>query len=168
MLIVGCLSSAPAQVPPPSEASLRVGFVYNFGKFTEWPAQSLPAGQVMLCLAGPDVQGAVATIEGRVIQGRTVRVRRVSRPDELKGCQMAYLTDLDERRVTDLLRAVRGQPVLTVGDVEGFVDLGGMIGLGLSAGRVHFDINQEAVQAGGLKLSSQLLRLARAVKGSGS
>jgi YfiR/HmsC-like len=167
--LVGCMCGVPAQVPAPTEAALKAGFVYNFGKFTEWPAQALPTAQVQLCVVGSDGQGMAATaaVDGRALQNRTVRVRRGPRPDELKTCQIVYVTDADERRATEVLRQLRGQPVLTVGDIDGFTDLGGMIGLGMTAGRVHFDINHEAVQAAGLRLSSQLLRLARNVKGAG-
>lgn len=167
--LVGSMCGAPAQVPAPTEAALKAGFVYNFGKFTEWPAQVWAGSQLQLCVVGSEGQGAAATaaIDGRPLQGRTVRVRRGVRLDELRACQIVYVTEVDERRVTEVLRQLRGQPVLTVGDIDGFVELGGMIGLGMTAGRVHFDIHHEAVQAGGLRLSSQLMRLARQVKGAG-
>lgn len=167
-LLVGGLGglSAAAQGSASPEAAIKAGFVYNFGKFTEWPSQALPAGQLVLCVVGPDAQGAIATaIEGRVLQGRVLSVRRQGRGDDVKACQIVYVTDADERRLTDVLRQVRNQPVLTVGDVDGFVDAGGMIGLGVNAGRVSFEINHEAALASGLKLSSQLLKLATAVRG---
>jgi hypothetical protein len=164
---LGVGSGAPAEAP--SEPVLKAGFVYNFGKFTEWPPGSPPGAPMWLCLIGNDPQGALtATVEGRLLQGRPVRVRRNPRTEELRTCQIVYVTDPDERHQAEVLRALREQPVLTVGDVDGFIDLGGMIGLGMASGKVRFDINQEAVQAGGLKLSSQLMRLARTVKGQGS
>lgn len=157
---------AMAQGALTSEAAVKAGFVFNFGKFTEWPPGGLPPGQIQLCLVGPDPQGAVVSaVEGRTLQGRTVSVRRNPRTEELRACQILYITDLDERRQSEALRAVRQQPVLTVGDVEGFTDLGGMIGIGAAGGRVTFEIHNEVAQAAGLKLSSQLLRLATNVRG---
>jgi len=55
--------------------------------------------------------------------------------------------------------------VLTVGDGEGFIDEGGMIGLVRSGDRLQFDINQPALQRAGLRASSQLLKLARNLGG---
>lgn len=166
MLVAAFASTVPAQSTLTSEPAVKAGFVFNFGKFTEWPAGALPASQIQLCLIGPDAQGAVSTaIEGRPLQGRPVNVKRNPRTDELKSCQILYVTDPDERHQSEVLRAVRNQPVLTVGDVEGFAEVGGMIGLGMAGGRVSFEINNEVAQACGLKISSQLLRLATTVRG---
>ena len=104
-------------------------------------------------------------IEGRTLQGRVMNVKRNPRAEELKSCQIVYVTDPDERRQSEVLRAVRNQPVLTIGDVDGFAEMGGMIGLGATGGRVTFEINNEAAQAAALKFSSQLLRLATTVRG---
>jgi hypothetical protein len=49
---------------------------------------------------------------------------------------------------------------LTISDTPGFVQAGGIIELKLRAGRIRFDINQGAARQVGLKLSSQLLKLA--------
>jgi hypothetical protein len=50
--------------------------------------------------------------------------------------------------------------VLTLGDLPGFVDAGGMIGLRVEASRVRFDVNLSTAQAAGLVLNSQMLKLA--------
>lgn len=157
----------PAAAQQAAEPVVKAGFVYNFAKFTEWPLAAMPAGQpVQLCLAGTDAAVVPAAVfEGKVLQGRTLAVRRPTRPEELRSCHIVYLADTDERRQSEVLRALRGLPVLTVGDGEGFAELGGMIGLLVEGGRVQFEVNTEAAQAAGLKISSQLLRLARQVRG---
>jgi len=77
---------------------------------------------------------------------------------------MMFIAESEERRIPELLRVVKGSPVLTVGDVDGFAEAGGMIGLINADNRVQFEINNEAAQRANLKISSQLLRLARLVK----
>jgi hypothetical protein len=57
-----------------------------------------------------------------------------------------------------------GRGVLTVGEGVPFVREGGMIGFVIDNRRVRFDINQAAVEAAGLKMSSKLLSVAREVK----
>ena len=157
----------PAAGQQAAEPVVKAGFVYNFAKFIEWPPAAMPAGQpVQLCLTGTDAQALVAAVfEGKVLQGRALAVRRQVRPEELRGCHIVYVTETDERRQSEVLRALRGQPVLTVGDGEGFAEVGGMIGLLVEGGRVQFEVNTEVASAAGLKISSQLLRLARQVRG---
>lgn len=156
-----------ADAAAPSEYAVKTAFIFNFAKFTEWPAPASVAtrGQIVLCaFAGEPYKAALAAIDGKSLQGRTMQVRfRVGR-EEIKSCDMMFVTGSEERRITELLRMVKGSPVLTVGDVDGFAEAGGMIGLIYADNRVQFEINNEAAQRANLKIGSQLLRLARLVK----
>jgi len=166
LLALGAWGTA-ARAAGPSEPAVKAGFVYNFAKFTEWPPSALPTtGSVLLCMLGGDPQGAVAgAIEGKLLQGRTLTVRRQTKVDELHTCQIVYLTEVDERRQTEALRAIRGLPVLSIGDADGFAEVGGMIALVAVGERIQFEVNSDAAHGSGLKISSQLMRLARAVRG---
>jgi hypothetical protein len=53
--------------------------------------------------------------------------------------------------------------VLTIGDVDQFAELGGMINLTTEDKRIRFEVNVQAIERAGLKAGSQLLRLARIV-----
>ena len=55
------------------------------------------------------------------------------------------------------------QPVLTVSDLPGFAQQGGVIGLVRQGGRLRFEINRGVAQAAGLRLSVDLLSLAMSV-----
>ena len=165
LLTLGAWSTG-ARAAGPSEPAVKAGFVYNFAKFTEWPAGALGTAQIGVCLVGADPLGAVTgLLDGKPLQGRTVTVRRNVRGDDLKTCAIVFVTDVDERRQADALRAVRALPVLTIGDGEGFVDAGGMIGMVSADDRIQFEIDLDAAQRSGLKIHAQLLKLARFVKG---
>jgi hypothetical protein len=56
---------------------------------------------------------------------------------------------------------------LTVSDIGGFAQAGGMIGLVEADQRIRFDINLATTHQANLKLSSQLLKLATIVEQSG-
>ena len=53
--------------------------------------------------------------------------------------------------------------VLTVGDTSGFTESGGSINFLMEDSKVRFDINLTASEKAGLKIRSQLLRLAKKV-----
>jgi hypothetical protein len=61
-----------------------------------------------------------------------------------------------------VLRAA-GPGVLTVGEGEGFIRDGGMIAFVIEDNRVRFAINQAVAENAGLKLSSKLLSVAKAI-----
>jgi hypothetical protein len=58
---------------------------------------------------------------------------------------------------------VNASRVLTVSDLEPFCRLGGGIGLVHEENRLRFEVNMEAAERSGLKVSSKLLTLARKV-----
>ncbi len=163
------LTGAPAYGADPAvqtEQSIKAAFIYNFAKFTEWPATTgeTPGVLVLCAFSGESYGAALAAIDGKAVHGHTMRVRRGVRLDEIKSCHMVFIAESNEHRTAELLRAARGAPVLTIGEADGFAEAGGMIGLITADNRVQFEINNEAAQRANLKISSQLLRLARLVK----
>jgi hypothetical protein len=58
------------------------------------------------------------------------------------------------------LGALEGAPVLTISDMEGFAEQGGVIGLMMIHTRIRFAINPAVAQSAGITISSRLLNLA--------
>jgi hypothetical protein len=67
-----------------------------------------------------------------------------------------------------LLAASAGKPVLTVSDIPGFLDRGGMIQFLVQDNRVRFSVNLRPVARSSISLSSELLKVAVAVNGRSS
>ncbi len=170
-LLAGAFSVLALAKPMPSQAdgigaeSVKAGFVYNFTKFVEWPAASLPAGSPLhLCVAGAALNGKLGLLQGRQSQGHEIRVRDIAGQGDLANCHILYIAPSEARRMNGLLIAVANAPVLTISDIEEFPVYGGMIGLTLQDKRVGFAINLANARAAGLKPSAQLLRLGEVVQ----
>lgn len=164
-LALGLLTLAEAQ-PALSEAQVKAAFVLNFSRYVEWPATAFAShdAPVVACSVGRDALGAaLAALEGRSVQGRLLKVRRAVPPEDMRGCHVVFISEVDERRVIPVLRALAGQPVLTVSDTERFIDAGGAIGIVLGDERLQFEINRNALEQSQLKASASLLNLARNV-----
>jgi hypothetical protein len=157
-------AQAPGSAP---EYHLKAAYLFNFTKFTEWPGAVLPPGApIHVCVAGRDPFGDnLGTLEGRIAQGHAIRVRRGLRADTLRGCHVVFVSEDDDRSEQSILRAAESVSALTVSDREGFLERGGTIGMSTRDSRILFEINVEAGQRAGLKLSSQMVKLARSVKG---
>lgn len=142
------------------EYSVKALFLYNFIKFTEWPQPGKQ--EVSLCLTGPDPFGeALDAIDGKLAHGLPVKIRRDVKGEASKDCHLLFINEPDRPRLLRLLRLLDGTPVLTIGESEGFVQSGGMIGLILEENRVQFHVNMKSAERGGIKISAQLLKLAR-------
>jgi len=70
----------------------------------------------------------------------------------------------DRSEIFRIVRSVGASPVLTIGQCVQFTRLGGVSALIREGGRYQFQINREAAERAGLKVSSKLLRLATVVR----
>jgi hypothetical protein len=94
--------------------------------------------------------------------------KRVSRSQDVSSCNILFISPSEEERLPRILKELGRTSVLTVGETEHFGERGGMINFRVEGERVRLEINVEATQRAGLKVSSQLLKLASIVKDSSS
>ncbi len=161
-----CLPAVASGEAP--EYEVKAGFLYNFTKFVTWPPEAFrgPNSPIVIGILGEDPfgQGLEASLSGETAQGRAVHVRKITRvEDAAQACQVLFVSRSERGKAREILRALAGRPILTVGDDEDFAAQGGVIQFYLEQRRVRFVINMAASQRAGLKISSQLLQLARVI-----
>lgn len=166
-IVAGLVSSAFAQRP--TEYEVKAAFVYNFAKFTEWAPGAFAGDDapIVIGVLGEDPFGAALgrTVRGKTVKGRRLAVRRFSKAgDGLRTCHILFVSASESGRLASVFKHLQGEPVLTVGEIEGFGEKGGMINFVLDQHRIRFEINPEVAERAGLKLSSRLLKLARIVR----
>jgi hypothetical protein len=162
-LLLGCLVPGQANAQA-SEYQVKAVYLLNFLQYTTWPASALPEdGPIRLCVLGTDPMGdlLVDAVAGRRAQGRRIELLPVERVVELERCHAGFIAQQNRVAAGVWLERLRGLPVLTIGEGEGFTRAGGMIALVLDASTVRFDVNADALRTAGLDLSSRVLRLAR-------
>lgn len=80
--------------------------------------------------------------------------------DSLSRCDLLFISSSEKSFVGRILAPLRTKRILTISDMPGFVDRGGMIGLLTDGDKVRFEINLKSAIDANLKFSSTLLRLA--------
>ncbi|MGE5110132.1 MAG: YfiR family protein [Acidobacteriaceae bacterium] len=167
-LVLALLLSAPpfldAQHIKATEAQLKAAFLFNFAKYVTWPHS--PESHFNICILGPDPFGPAldSIVTGETLAGKPAQVRRIRGTHEASGCQIVFVSSSDESRLQSILDELATTPALTVSDMPGFVDRGGMIQFVTEGDRVRFIVNLAAAQKVGLVLSSELLKVAKAVQ----
>jgi len=152
------------QAKPLPGAAVKAEFVLRFPEFVSWPKDSpsnVEAAPIVVCLS-PQNKLASNMTQGPPHPGqrpRRVTVRQLQTMDEVTGCDAVYLEGTD----VTVLDSLAARPVLTVGDQPGFCQRGGIINLLVIDGRVRFEINLGRARQAGLRIDSQLLRLATRV-----
>jgi uncharacterized protein DUF4154 len=152
------------------EYHVKAAFLYHFVQLVEWPANSLggESSPVTLCIIGEDPFGGdlEATLAGKTVGTRSLRVRHLKEAEELQGCHVLFVSEHEAAHLARLLQGLKDGPILTVGESNGFVEQGGMIGFLVVDNKVRFEINLEAAERAKLKISSRLLLLAKTVIGN--
>jgi hypothetical protein len=146
---------------------LKAAFLVNFAKFTTWPADVLPAGtQVLACVSGDNrVADALEELtRAQQIDGRGILVRKLKRDGPLTGCHLLYWSATNDTDSNDLLHAAFKKTILTVSDLPDFAEYGGIAGFFVDGGKMRFAVNPAAAERVHLRISSQLLSLAKIVK----
>ena len=165
LLLVLLLGPLFARADRPTEHEVKAAFLYNFAKFVKWPEEDARAPTFVIAVLGEDPFGSVLdrTVAGKTVLDRKVEVRRLSKLDAPGRIHILFVGASEKDRLPQVLKSLEGTSVLTVGAMDSFAERGGMIAFKVRDDVVQFEINLDQVERAHLKMSSQLLRLARHV-----
>jgi YfiR/HmsC-like len=166
--VLFAVPSIRAQQSKLPEYEVKAAYLYNFGKFVEWPATA-NAGKdnsFTICVLGQDPFGPAldAALAGQSIDGKNVVARRLSKAQEAVNCRIVFISSSEESRLKDVLEALDKAAVLTVSDIPQFSTRGGAIQFVLDGKKIRFEVNLSNAAEAGLTLSSELLKVATTVR----
>lgn len=174
-LVLTVVAALLACLPPEAlaasagEYQVKAAFLYNFARFVDWPNRSGEPASVTICILGDDPFGGdINAIVGKPVGDRKLQVRRLGSGSGAADCQILFVSGSESSDLGRALGAIKGRPVLTVGDTPGFAERGVVINLYVDQSKVRFEINLDAAKRARLNISSQLLKLARITKDKGA
>lgn len=146
------------------EYQLKAAFLFHFTSFISWPDEALGDDSIEIGVLGQDPFGkALDALDGKVVQGRKVVVKRSRSAKDLKSCAVLFIARSEQRRLPEILSEMDHRPVLTVSEIEGFAHRWGIINFTIAENHVRIEINNEAAKRANLRISSRLLRVATVV-----
>jgi hypothetical protein len=163
------LGVTQSQAEESREYAVKSAFLYNFAKFVDWPPESFKneTSPLVLGIVGVDPFGAVLeTLKDKSVKGRKLIIRRLPRLETFEDCQILFISSSEKGNLRAMLTTIKNHNILTVSDIDRFAYQGGMIGLVMVDNNINFEINLEMVQRSKLKVSSQLLKLAKIIQGA--
>jgi hypothetical protein len=159
--------SARAQTAVSSEYQIKAVYLFNFAQFVDWPATAFPTPETPLVIGilGKDpFDGSLEeAVRGETVNHRPLVVRRYNRVEDVFDCHVLFISRSETDHLSRIFTALKGRNILTVGEVEGFADQGGMIRFITEKNRVRFKINVGSAKAASLTISSKLLRPAEVI-----
>lgn len=170
LIVIAIFLAAPghlfAEDGASQEYKVKAAFLYNFTLFVEWPTEAFTGNDspLTVCILGKSPFGnALGGLKGKTVKTRKLAVRQINSPQEIGGCQVLFVSASEKMQLPNILAAVKNRNVLTVSDIDSFAEAGGIINFITLEDKVRFEVNLKAAQQARLKISSQLLKLARDV-----
>ena len=162
-----CLAS-PSDTPRKSkEFHIKALFLYNFANFVEWPDDAFKNTQskLKMCLYGSvPFGGFLDTVDGTRIKDRRLKIVRTSEAEEIKpGCHILFVGNAQMDTIQELFENINHLFVLSIGNVEGFTEKGGIVNILRTRDHQKFEINLSKAIENGLLIDSDLLNLARII-----
>jgi hypothetical protein len=166
-IALGAVPENASAQPKASEYQIKAAYLFDFAKFVKWPSDSVLArgSDFEICVLGIDPFGGDldARVSGEKLDGLPVAVRRLIDVAESKTCRVIFISRSEEAHLPALLAALGSSESLTVSDIPRFLKRGGMIEFVPEGSRVRFGINLDSALRSRLRVSSELLKVAKNV-----
>lgn len=151
-----------------SEYQVKAAFLYNIARFVSWPEEVFEGqdARFVFAVVGQDPfdEHLDRALADRKIGERAVSVVRHADPKGIRRCQILFVPATEMKHLPKVLAAVKGEPVLLIGEADGFARKGGAVNFYIAKKNVRFEINPAETKRRGLSVSSRLLKLARVIE----
>ena len=146
-----------------SETQVQAAIIYQFTRFTQWPDFERPFK--IQVVADPELKNAIeGAIKGKNFSEHPIEVELSSWKEPVREHTKVLVFPKDHHKeVQSFIQNIKNKPILTVSYGEGLAASGVMINFYLGNSSLKFEINKTAAEDASLKLSSQILKLARIV-----
>lgn len=157
-------------------AGIMAAYLRHIAALTSWPGEEDAAGEpIRIGVVGLDPNGVMRPIRlrlesegGLLAQDRPIVLTSLAETpagtiesDALASCGLIFVSEGAEEAWNRIRPLVSRLPVVTVSEMQGFSDNGGMVEYFVErrSGKVRMKINLEAVRSAGVTLSARLLSL---------
>ncbi len=166
-LLVLLFSSSALANPAVRDYQIKAAIMYKISKFVTWP-EPIGNGQVVhfgLCILGDDKFGSTLDeLETRTTNNKPIRVFRFSQSSAVnEQCHLVFIAESKAIFLDSILDYLAPMPILTISDIVGFVEKGGMLQIVTGDQGIQFFINLNRLNQSGLSVSAQLLELSTIV-----
>lgn len=172
-----CAGAQAAEIDRAKAAAVMAAYLRHIAALTSWPESAAAGAREPLLIGaiGRDPNGVMDPFrqrmqseEGLVAQGRPIQLVELNpaadeegATDQLVSCALVFLSEGTDEEWRHLRPLVGSLPIVTVSEMEGFADQGGMIEyfVDRQSGKVRMKINLQAMRAAGVSFSARLLVL---------
>jgi hypothetical protein len=165
----GAAAQSTAESAINRESTIKAAYLYNFGRYVRWPSGTFRSDQdsFVIGVLGADTLDVDLDRIARAkkIEGRSIVIRRFTSLKKYSPCHVLFVpASVKPEQQLETIGRLQKVPVLLVGETPGFAERGGTVNFFIEENKIRLQINQQAAERAGLKISAKLLHLAVLVK----
>ncbi len=148
---------------------IKAGFIYRFILFSEWPASAFtknPDTFTIGIVGDNPFEDFLNQVINQQVDGRKLVISYLSAQpsqEKLSACQVLFIPSSLAGQEKQILKKVKGFPVLTISDMEGFLEKGGMISFFSRRNKIRFSVHRTHADRVGINFRGQMLKMAARV-----
>lgn len=146
------------------ESEYKAYFIYTFSKYVGWEGFEVDSSFVIGVIGDSKLIPYLEKIARvKSIKGKKITIKLWTQVDSIKECHMLFIPNSKKDQLVEIKKNIQGKNILTISDTPGFADKGVCINLVKIDDRIGFEVNMKAITDSTLKVSSQLLKLAKLI-----
>jgi hypothetical protein len=142
----------------PTEYEIKAQFIWNFSEFIEWPENTNK--RKVLCTIGEDP--FIFEFDELKKKSNTTSIEEIKRNinlHEIDKCHILFVSKSEKYNLPKIFRKTAGKPILTISEINGFADKGGIIEFINESGYVKIIVNYRIGTLSNLRISARLLKI---------
>lgn len=160
--VVSARAAQPAIV---STQAVYAAFTLNLTRFVTWPANTFASEDEPLVIGtfprDPINAELDAAVRDEMVNRHPIKTLRLQSLEDIAKCHVIFVSR-GQGRQNAVLERCAGRPILTIGDADGFLELGGHVRFVAQAPHIRLSISPANLKASSLEARAQLLRIAAA------
>ncbi len=135
--------------------------VFNFVKYVQWPTNDNSKEFVIGVVGNTEIYNTLTAWYGGKAKGaKTYIIKKFNNASEVTDCQVVFIDRSKSSEFAAVNEKVKGKGTLVVTDRNGLGSKGSCINFKTVDEKLRFELNQQAIEASNLKVSSALTSMA--------
>jgi len=149
-----------------TKTHVKAAFIAKIANYVTWPKKSFPDSRSPLVIgvmgAKDPFKGILGElVAGTEVGGRPLQVKQFKTFQDLENCHLLFIPRSDDEVLAQVVKALAGRSVLTIGGQDGFAEKWGILNIARITHKTNKElgINLQRAKEARLKLSVRLLKL---------
>jgi hypothetical protein len=158
LFLVAARAESTGTFPPGADYTIHTLYIFNFTKYIEWPAGAKQIKIGVVDNASAEEQ-LLKMAKAKSTAGSEISVVNTRHENELSSCQIIFVPANSSAKTAALIQRFENQPILIVTEESNMVEKGAGISFKIADNKLRFQVNEKAIKAKGMKVSTTLVSL---------